>query len=762
MTRNRIIMAVAIVLTLACLSGAALLMPHINHMRRELQLVANDELMKNLPPRIAVTQAALGSFRGLAVDVLWGRVTHMKQEGKFYEAMELSKLITQLQPRFPQVWQFHAWNMAYNISVATYTPQERWIWVKEGINLLRDEGIPLNPSSVLLYRELGWIFLHKVGQLSDEAHWYYKQQLAQEWQDLLGPPPQGSTQEVIDWFRPIADAYAAYINVNTPAGQLKEELYRLSLDRELAGYLKSVPMLSVKQLEVRLPRIREQIADRDPELANRLDNAIAMVNRQLAAGRREPLQRLLAARPDIAPLLNRLAELGLEPNRDLLSRLNVAQTVRSSANVRVLGLIEKDPEAGEKLRAFMDDPAIAEQRRILLAFTRALVLQDQYNMDPLWMLELMEGDWYVKQADRAKMRAEGTLPAVPLDWRHPASHGLYWAALGVRRSHGLLRPGDFDVLNTDRQVIHALQQLKDSGRINYDPVMHQYSQLPDPRYVDAYHHAVYGSIDRVAGDALGTVAPESFEAGHENFLAQAVQDAWLYGDQQKANEYYATLRRLYTRRGENRAEIYSQPIDEFVMREFIKDEAVINLEDARAAILGLITQAIEQGLVNDRTEVADRYMALAQRLHRIYQEKQDYVGRLQNVQNRMALPSWDQMQADAFSEFMRRPVQVVEHLLIKSRAWRGAPEPWRQRVYDLVAPMLQDEATAFNLQLANVYPEPSGMEAYRKANPAPPALLARPNDPPLPPPVPGTPDQRAQETGPDGKKQPLVGRTIGK
>ena len=92
--------------------------------------------------------------------------------GKYIEANELAKVITQLQPRFPRVWVFHAWNMSYNISVATQTPQERWDWVNAGIKLLRDEGIPANPNDLLLHKELAWIFMHKIGGITDDANQY--------------------------------------------------------------------------------------------------------------------------------------------------------------------------------------------------------------------------------------------------------------------------------------------------------------------------------------------------------------------------------------------------------------------------------------------------------------------------------------------------------------------------------------------------------------------------------------------------------------
>ena len=207
MTRDRYIQLVTLALFVVFVGAAATLMPHISQQRQDLQLDLGGQMGKSAPPGVVLANAALGSFRGLLVDVLWYRANEMKQEGKFYEINQLSEWITSLQPSFPQVWAFNAWNMAYNISVATYTPHERWDWVNKGVKLLREKGIFYNPKSLLLYKELAWIFFHKIGQSSDDMHHFYKFQLALEWHMILGEPPVGAkTDQVIDWFRLTADA----------------------------------------------------------------------------------------------------------------------------------------------------------------------------------------------------------------------------------------------------------------------------------------------------------------------------------------------------------------------------------------------------------------------------------------------------------------------------------------------------------------------------------------------------------------------------
>ncbi|TSA55147.1 MAG: hypothetical protein D4R45_02940, partial [Planctomycetaceae bacterium] len=172
----------------------------INSAREEMNLVINEPL-ENAPPALAFATVAMGAFRGLVVDILWIRADALKMKGQFFDAKQTAEWITTLQPRFDSVWDFQSWNMAYNISAAIPAdqPEERWRWVKNGYELLRDEGIPRNPKSMKLYRSLGFIFQHKIGGMVDDAHQYYKLQLALSMKPLLGP-------DTNEYFRKLAEA----------------------------------------------------------------------------------------------------------------------------------------------------------------------------------------------------------------------------------------------------------------------------------------------------------------------------------------------------------------------------------------------------------------------------------------------------------------------------------------------------------------------------------------------------------------------------
>lgn len=204
---DRLTYAIATATLVACLAGAGWTTVSIARQRRDLQLVASIEGTEGMPPHVALATASLGTFRGLAVDVLWARADSLQDKGQFFEAQTLSQWITALQPRFPKVWGFQAWNLAYNISCSTTVAAERWGWISRAVDLLRRHGIPLNPKDANLNMELGWIYFHKIGGRSDREHWYYKARLAREFREVLGDMSGGSTSaRAVERFRRVVDA----------------------------------------------------------------------------------------------------------------------------------------------------------------------------------------------------------------------------------------------------------------------------------------------------------------------------------------------------------------------------------------------------------------------------------------------------------------------------------------------------------------------------------------------------------------------------
>lgn len=158
---------------------------YLNNQREVLGLTRVTPL-ENAPPVLAFTTKALGGFRGLIANALWIRASELQENGKYFEMVQLADWITKLEPKLTTVWVHLAWNMAYNISVKFNDPHDRWLWVKRGTELLRDEALKYNPKEPNLYRELAWFYQHKMGHYLDDAHQLYKVEWAREMRALFG------------------------------------------------------------------------------------------------------------------------------------------------------------------------------------------------------------------------------------------------------------------------------------------------------------------------------------------------------------------------------------------------------------------------------------------------------------------------------------------------------------------------------------------------------------------------------------------------
>lgn len=174
-----------LVLVAALLTTSGFLQNSMNRDRDALGLT-HVEGLTNAPPVLAFTTVALGGFRGLISNILWSRENELQNDDKFFEMAQLSDWITKLEPHFSQVWVHEAWNMAYNISVKFKDFPDRWRWVQNGMELLRDQGLRYNPDDILIHRELAWFFQHKMGASLDDAGMYYKLQWKKDMEEVFG------------------------------------------------------------------------------------------------------------------------------------------------------------------------------------------------------------------------------------------------------------------------------------------------------------------------------------------------------------------------------------------------------------------------------------------------------------------------------------------------------------------------------------------------------------------------------------------------
>jgi len=178
--------SICLLLVAVLLFVSGQLQKSLNRDRYALGLTISTPL-QDAPPVLALTTQALGGFRGLISNFLWIRSNDLQINDQYFEAAQLANWITDLEPHYAQVWAYEGWNMAYNISVKFKDFPDRWRWVENGIELLRDRGLKYNPDSVLIYQNLGWFFQHKMGQNLDDANFYYKTEWAKEMTPFFGP-----------------------------------------------------------------------------------------------------------------------------------------------------------------------------------------------------------------------------------------------------------------------------------------------------------------------------------------------------------------------------------------------------------------------------------------------------------------------------------------------------------------------------------------------------------------------------------------------
>lgn len=180
--------------------------------------------------------ATLGGFRSLAAEFIWFRADRLQDEGRFGELVQLTSMLTYLEPHDAEVWTYSAWNLAYNVSSRMPRVEDRWAWVYAGVKLLRDEGLKWNPCEAGIYRELAFLFELKIGtdHFDPDARLYQAEwrRIVEDvrargaWHELAMEPAKmaevEATYGVTDWTNAEASAiYWAHQGLAHATGRMK-------------------------------------------------------------------------------------------------------------------------------------------------------------------------------------------------------------------------------------------------------------------------------------------------------------------------------------------------------------------------------------------------------------------------------------------------------------------------------------------------------------------------------------------------------------
>ena len=109
----------------------------------------------------------LGGFRGIVADYLWNRAEEYKREHDWDRLAQTVEMITKLQPHFLAIWTYQSWNLAYNVAVEWDAPEDKYQWIKKGIQFVQ-QGVQKNQRSPDLVWDTAWYYYHKLG-FSDES-----------------------------------------------------------------------------------------------------------------------------------------------------------------------------------------------------------------------------------------------------------------------------------------------------------------------------------------------------------------------------------------------------------------------------------------------------------------------------------------------------------------------------------------------------------------------------------------------------------------
>jgi hypothetical protein len=315
-------------------------------------------------------------------------------------------------------------------------------------------------------------------------------------------------------------------------------------------------------------------------------------------------------------------------------------------------------EAGRVIDDFRGSAAIEK----FDIFARAYYLRHTWKLEP----ELMKR---VNQMYGPTDFRDGT--RLPLDWRHPCSHGIYWAVKGLEAASR--EKASIAEINTDRIVNHCLQDLFRYGKMFFyvsatrsgeSTLAYDESEItsvylrPDLRMFDAYNKSSLERIEKY--EKVRTNTYDSLMNGHKNMLVNALLAFYQAGHIPKAQEIYNELKRLFPEREEFKAPLLAFARDRW--REELRDMTITNAQEAIATML---RESYFRYAMRDDDESAAR--------EKLAQEVYDYYMSLNDEESRIDLPDFKLLRYFSLLDFFndeQYPVELRQSLVARIKVER--------------------------------------------------------------------------------------------
>jgi hypothetical protein len=189
----------------------------------------------------------------------------------------------------------------------------------------------------------------------------------------------------------------------------------------------------------------------------------------------------------------------------------------------------------------------------------------------------------------------------PLEWRLPEASAIYWAVVGLERSHNR------ELITLRRVIYQSLQASVMRGRIVLVRSDGSLAFAPDLAKIPMANEGYEKML------AEETEKPEAIARAHRNFLREAVYLLYMHGRERQAEQLMKVLKAKYPD-----AVPPEQPVQEYALRRLMGSVTEVSNNKTRALIEALLNQHFEN-LVIDEDDRAAALLRMSRQVWDFYQ-----------------------------------------------------------------------------------------------------------------------------------------------
>ena len=140
----------------------------LSSMRDEYEL--SQARLSEIDPGSETMKLASLGLRGVAVNILWMKALDAQEKKQWDTFSTTLNSLVKIQPNFIKVWEYQGHNLSYNTSVEFDDYEQRYAWVKKGIEFLT-KGIPYNRRDHRIIDSLGFFSGNKFGNADEKVQY---------------------------------------------------------------------------------------------------------------------------------------------------------------------------------------------------------------------------------------------------------------------------------------------------------------------------------------------------------------------------------------------------------------------------------------------------------------------------------------------------------------------------------------------------------------------------------------------------------------